>query len=198
MFENPICFTQKRVCKACGLYLNQLPVFDKKKKSGVFWVGLSSVFISSDEDKLPLSPHTRTGALVKQVEDFFSEEVSFYKTNIVKCLPLEGNKIRYPKKSEMEKCYPNLQDEIKALKPKIIFLLGKQVASFVLEKFGDTCSSLNEDFSYKVFRINGIMFIPIHHPSFILVYKRKFIYDYIESLCSIIDSHVLEESLCRI
>ena len=95
--------TGRRRCKACGLYLNQLPVLDKGKKSNVFWVGLSSVLITDEDEKIPLSPFTKTGALISQIEDPFRNDISFYKTNVVKCLPLMNNKIRYPLKHEMEK-----------------------------------------------------------------------------------------------
>ena len=107
--------TNRRRCKACGLYLNQPPVLDKSKRSNVFWVGLSSVLITDEDEKMPLSPFTKTGALISQIEEPFRNDISFYKTNVVKCLPLINDKIRYPLKHEMEKCYPNLVDEIEFL-----------------------------------------------------------------------------------
>lgn len=54
-------------------------------------------------------------------------EVSTYKTNLVKCLPLtEQQKLRYPSKKEMDKCFDNLVSEINAMSPKIVFLLGEK------------------------------------------------------------------------
>ena len=44
--------TDRRRCNACGLYLNQLPVLDKSKRSNVFWVGLSSVLITDEDEKV--------------------------------------------------------------------------------------------------------------------------------------------------
>ncbi len=79
----------------------------------------------------------------------------------------------------MEKCYPNLLDEISALKPTLVFLLGKQVASFVMEKHSIDSFILNDNFEYLSYEIGNITYVPVHHPSFILVYKRKFIEDYI-------------------
>lgn len=171
-----------RRCKACGLYLNQLPVFDRQKKSSVFWVGLSSVLITEEEIKQPLSPFTRSGALIEEIEKPYINKISFYKTNIVKCLPLNNNKIRYPFKHEMEKCFPNLQEEIKILKPKVIFLLGKQVADFIYNKLNQRDFSLNENFKYDSIILDGIKYVPIHHPSYILVYKRKYIKEYINGI----------------
>lgn len=182
---------KRRKCKACGLYLNQLPIFDKQKKSNIFWVGLSSVLITEEDEKLPLSPHTKSGALIETIEEPYKGEISFYKTNVVKCLPLSNNKIRYPLKHEMEKCFPNLQDEIDILKPSIIFLLGKQVANFVLGKHSKKVLSLNDNFEYETFIIDNIIYVPVHHPSYILVYKRKFIENYRNGISAIFDE-VLE------
>ena len=178
--------TKRRKCEACGLFLNQLPVYDKSKKAHVFWVGLSSVLITEDV-KVPLSPNTRTGALIEQIETPFREDISFYKTNVVKCLPLSNNKIRYPLKHEMEKCYPNLQDEIEALKPSVIFLLGKQVANFVLGKHSAKILKLDENFDYEAIEIDGVHYVPVHHPSFIQVYRRKKVDFYIEGISKIFD-----------
>jgi uracil-DNA glycosylase family 4 len=170
--------TTSKICKSCGLYLNQPPAFDKTKGSNVFWVGLSAVQFSDDDEKLPLSQFTRSGALISEIEKPFRNYASFYKTNLVKCLPLNEDKIRYPLKHEMEKCFPNFETEIRLLKPKIVFLLGKQVASFIASKFGEGNVEFDEEFKYPCFDFEGITFIPIHHPSYILVYKRKYINEY--------------------
>ena len=170
--------TTRKTCKSCGLYLNQLPIFDKSKKSSVFWVGLSAVQFAEDEEKIPLSPFTRSGGLIAKIEEPFNDKISFYKTNLVKCVPLNKDKIRYPVKLEMENCFPNFQSEIELLNPKLIFLLGKQVASFVSNKLGAEEVDLNDQFKFESFTRNGIVFVPIHHPSYILVYKRKSIDDY--------------------
>jgi uracil-DNA glycosylase len=174
--------SNRRQCRACGLYLNQLPVLDRKSKASVFWIGLSSVFIGNEEEKLPLSPFTRSGALLKEIEEPFVNMISFYKTNVVKCLPLINNKIRYPFKHEMEKCFPNLEEELNILKPSLVFLLGKQVASFVTEKLCLGEVSLDENFNYDSYIVNNIRYVPIHHPSYVLVYKRKNMTDYIDGV----------------
>ncbi|HMJ47817.1 MAG TPA: uracil-DNA glycosylase family protein [Ferruginibacter sp.] len=173
---------KSNTCKACGLYLNQLPVFDKAKKSNIFWVGLSAVLFDDGIEKQPLSPATRSGNLITQIEQGFMKNNSFYKTNLIKCVPLKDNKIRYPFEHEMEKCFPNFEVELKLLKPSVVFLLGKQVATFVLKKLSISEFALDENFNYSAFTINNIQFIPIHHPSYILVYKRKFIPQYMDAI----------------
>lgn len=172
----------RKICKACGLYLNQLPVLDFLKSSQVFWVGLSAVQFDDDAEKLPLSPQTRSGALVDEIERPLRGKISFYKTNLVKCVPLKDGKIRYPVEQEMSKCFSNFSFELEILKPEVVFLLGKQVASFVMKQFNVRDINLPENFKYKPIEYNDTLFVPIHHPSYMLVYKRKQIYSYIEQI----------------
>ncbi len=93
----------------------------------------------------------------------------------------------------MEKCYPNLADEIEILKPSIIFLLGKQVAQFVLGKHSHNSFSLDENFNYQSFIIDEIIYVPVHHPSFILIYRRKFIENYINGISSFFQELMVEK-----
>jgi uracil-DNA glycosylase family 4 len=179
------------ICKACGLYLNQLPALDKLKKSHTFWVGLSAVQFDDEEEKLPLSPLTNSGKLIEKIENPFDNDISFYKTNLVKCLPLRGDKIRYPLEHEMEKCFRNFEYELEMLKPTTVFLLGRQVGSFVMKKLSEKDIPLDENFNYDSFSFNNIGFFPIHHPSYILVYKRKNLQSYIDSIRSILEETII-------
>ena len=187
IIQSLIDTSKRRRCKACGLYLNQLPILDNQKKSNIFWVGLSSVLITEEDEKQPLSPYTKSGALINTIEKPYKNDISFYRTNVVKCLPLSNNKIRYPLKHEMEKCYPNLVDEIEALKPSIIFLLGKQVANFVLGQHSKKIVTLDDFFNYEFIKINNIIYVPIHHPSFILIYRRKLTENYMKGISKFFD-----------
>jgi uracil-DNA glycosylase family 4 len=145
-------------------------------------VGLSAVQFGEDDEHLPLSATTRSGALVELAEQSLKSDFTFYRTNIVKCLPLNQGKIRYPMEHEMAKCYPNFQDEVESLKPAIVFLLGKQVATFVLKQHGLKTVAFDEDFNFQPVLLNGTWFVAVQHPSYILVYKRKFIADYVEAI----------------
>lgn len=173
---------KSKICKMCGLYLNQAPIFDTPRKASVFWVGLSAVRFDKKEEKLPLSPMTPSGSLIHRIEQPFTEKIAFYKTNLVKCVPLIEDRIRYPLEHEMEKCYSNFAWELEQLNPNTVFLLGKQVATFVLKKMSSARPEFKEDFTYRPIKVNGIKFIPIHHPSYILVYKRKNIEQYIKNI----------------
>ena len=90
----------------------------------------------------------------------------------------------------MERCYPNLDYEISILKPKIVFLLGKKVSSYILKKNGIHQIKFDDNFKYEIFEIEGIKYIPIHHPSYILVYKRKLIEQYVQSIRNICQSNL--------
>lgn len=183
-------------CRACGLYLNQYPALDKTKSSSVFWVGLSAVKFVETSHKAPLSADTRSGELISKIEAEFNDKVSFYKTNLVKCLPLNiaTGKIRYPLKKEMSKCFPNLRSEIDTIKPKLVFLLGKQVSDFVLSEFNIDEVDKKSDFDYVTYESEGVSFIPIHHPSYVLVYRRKFIENYVAGVRKHIDQINLHET----
>jgi len=171
-------------CKRCDLCKNQTPLIQKCSKADIFWVGLSAVKILDSQD-IPLSPNTNTGKLIHSIEFFFQEK-SFYKTNLVKCLPLANDKIRYPSAKEMACCFSHLKNEIQLFQPKLLFLLGKQVATFVLREFGVMDYTLDEDFDYSSYAFGDTIVVPIHHPSFILVYKRKRLQEYIKSVEEII------------
>jgi len=176
-----------KVCKSCGLYLFQLPVFESALIANVIWVGLSAVAFEKGIEPLPLSPNTNTGALISKIEEPLLDSMQFYKTNLVKCAPIksESGKIRYPLQHEMEKCFPNLEYELEVLSPTVVFLLGKQAAEFVMKKKGVNSFTLSENFRYKVFEIDGVNYIPVHHPSYILVYKRRLLNKYIKSIQTI-------------
>lgn len=174
----------KKRCKACGLDISQGPIYDYNhlRVSNIFWVGLSAIQFDEDEEKIPLTPATPSGRLVQEIETGYRRSFKFYKTNLVKCAPLTGNKIRYPFEHEMSNCFPNFEWELKMLKPSTVFLLGKQVSTFVLKNFTNQKVNLADTFNYKPINIGGTNFIPVHHPSFILVYNRKNLEKYIDSI----------------
>lgn len=176
---------QIRKCQKCGLCLNQKPLLDSEKECHIFWVGLSAKKMASDS-AIPLSPETNTGMLIKKIEEMCAEIVT-YKTNLVKCLPLtEQQKLRYPNRKEIDCCFENLVSEIHAMSPRIVFLLGEKVYSSVGRHFNIQFDKWDE-FDYQYKKHDGIYFVPIHHPSYIYVYKRKKIYQYMRGIENIIN-----------
>lgn len=181
-------------CKNCSLCSNQTPLIHNNCSAEVFWVGLSAVKTENRFD-MPLSETTNSGKLLYRIESRFNSE-SFYRTNLVKCLPLDDHsKIRYPVTTEMKNCFSNLTLELNYFKPKLVFLLGKPVAAFVLNKYGIRDFSLDNEYDYTVYQIENTVFVPVHHPSYILVYKRKFVETYIHGIQSIIEQTMQKERI---
>lgn len=163
-------------CNKCNLYNNQLPLLDKLKKSEVMWVGLSAKKTLGND--IPLDKNTNSGKIIEQIENRLPE-LKFYKTNLVKCLPLdENNKLRYPNLLEMEACLENLIKEIEMVNPKVIFLLGKKTYNFVYKYF-------------KQNNINDSILFQVEHPSYIYVYKRKYLEEYINKITTICNKNLL-------
>jgi DNA polymerase len=167
-------------CEQCGLCKHQSPLYDEKKTCQIFWVGLSAKMKQSEDEK-PLSPTTNSGSLLTIVENN-RKNLSSYRTNLVKCVPLdEAGKLRYPNKNEIKLCLPNLCSEIEELTPRIIFLLGSKVIEAVAKQYSLSFDKW-EDFNYNGINYNNSYFVPVHHPSYVYVYKRKRINEYTSGL----------------
>ena len=185
----------KKRCKLCGLDIYQKPAYDHLKSSNIFWVGLSAVQFNEGMKNIPLSHETRTGSLIHTIEQPFLKRHSFYKTNLVKCVPLQEDKIRYPLEHEMEKCFPNFEWELEKLTPSTVILLGKQVSDFVFKKLFQPKPQLNAEYNYSSYQIGGINFVPVHHPSYILVYRRKHLEQYITNIQHFFPRKISKKSL---
>lgn len=178
-----------KLCRDCELCKNQLPLLDDVKKSQVFWIGLSAK-ISTTSNAKPLATDTISGGLLHEVEKK-CKNISTYKTNLVKCVPLdECGKIRYPSKTEISSCIKHISLEIETLSPKIIFMLGNHVIDSMSKHYA-TKFTKPKNFDYHVYIHQNTSYIPIHHPSYIYVYKRKIMNDYIDALAKLI--HQLAE-----
>lgn len=176
-------------CTACMLCKHQPPLLDSPRLAEVFWVGLSAVKVDDVGSTRPLASDTRTGRLVDDIEARLAD-VSFYRTNLVKCFPESNGKIRYPKRDEMRCCFSNLMSEVEEVTPRIVLLLGKQVAEYVLTQHDISAFSLDGGFSYTAFMVDGIAYVPVHHPSYVLIYHRRRLAAYIDHICKVIWKHV--------
>ncbi len=83
-----------------------------------------------------------------------------YITNIVKCQP-PGN--RNPQKEEVDACIPYLKEQIKLIKPQILFLLGKVAAETLLGTNDLMKVMRTQKFSYE-----GIDTYVSYHPAALL------------------------------
>ena len=140
------------------------------------------VGLSSKPGTEALCPTTNSGKLIGEIENRVAETFSVHKTNLVKCAPLDsGGKLRYPTLAEMKACLPHLLSEIEHFQPRVIVPLGGQVAKFMVNNLmpDQHFDGFADDFSYQAFSLNNGMLLPIHHPSYIWVYRRKRIPQYI-------------------
>lgn len=164
-------------CKKCKLCKNQRPLLDKNNSCDIMWVGLSAKKVEDINKTIPLCNDTNSGKIIEKIENKLND-FRFYKTNLVKCLPLDkNNKLRYPTIEEMNSCIENLLLEINNYKPKIIFALGKKTYNFIHKYFANN----NIDTSNIYY---------IEHPSYIYIYKRKYIDDYMEKIKNICQKYI--------
>ena len=175
-----MCISDIKSCKKCSICIHQEPLIDECTCCDGFWVGLSAK-LSNTVKARPLDSSTKSGSLLDECEKSF-DHIKMYRTNLVKCAPLtEQGKLRYPNEMEINSCLQNLVDEIKELRPKIVILLGKRVEMAVGSYFGIKFEA-DGAFSYKCVIDDGINYLSIQHPSYINIYRRAYISDYIRGI----------------
>lgn len=188
----------KNNCESCTLAGNQIIKLKKDYSVNVLWVGLSAKKVKQGCQFTPLSADTNTGRIIQTIE-LGLPGYTFFKTNLVKCAPLDENqKLRYPSKNEKQSCFGHLEDEINTLSPNIVFLLGMDVAKFVLGQKKISLNCLNSDYNYDFYRWNETFFVPIHHPSFIHIYKRKQIDEYINKISNLITKLLINKNIEKV
>ena len=140
------------------------------------------VGLSSKPGTKALCPTTNSGKLIGEIESRIAETFSAYKTNLVKCAPLdESGKLRYPNLAEMKACLPRLLVGIEHFQPRVNVPLGGKVAKFMIATLmsDQRFDGFADDFKYQAFSFNNSLLLPVHHPSYIWIYRRKRIPQYI-------------------
>lgn len=177
---------QIKNCEKCNLYINQEPLLQNNfDNPDVIFVGLSSIKTENVKCDEPFSKISKSGGLLRELAESIPDHEVYF-TNMVKCLPLLKNKIRYPNNKELSACLHNLQIEIDEIKPTKIVLFGKKASGFISKKFNFEFS--NKDFGFPVGKYMGIQFMDAYHPSYILIYKRKCIVEYKDNIVNFINS----------
>ncbi|CAM2011707.1 uracil-DNA glycosylase family protein [Acanthopleuribacter pedis] len=175
-----------RHCTACNLYRNQQPLIAKSGQPRLMWIGISAQKADAGKRHEPLAPDTKTGSVLAEIEARCGLG-TFYKTNLVKCLPLDNDgKIRYPSQKERHACYPNLQFEWETLRPEVLILLGRQPADYLAKQMRVELPPLSKSFDYQLVQMGTMSVLPIHHPSYILIYKRKLLEHYQQKIADCI------------
>lgn len=161
-------------CTHCQL-TNRTPT-----TAAVMFIGLSAKPGTDD-----LCPTTNTGKLIAAIEDTLVSSLGIYRTNAVKCAPLDSTgKLRYPSEKELQACLPALRNEIELVAPRVIVPLGGQVSRFLLQHLGEGLefAGFDSGFSYQTYSLALGQAMPIHHPSYIWVYRRKRIDEYVKAV----------------
>lgn len=179
---------QIRNCRNCELCKNQKPLLDFCYNCDVMWVGLSAKKVENIEEAVPLDEKTQSGKVIAEIEHMLSN-VKYYKTNVVKCAPLDKNgKLRYPNRTEMDVCMDNLDSEIVNLQPKVVFLLGEKAKNAVERKYNLRFTKGGELFQYEGVIYEKTHFFAIEHPSYVSIYKRKKMNEYKKAVVESIES----------
>lgn len=147
-------------------------------------IGISAQKNKPNKIFTPLDPETNSGKFIQQIENQLPQ-ISFYKTNLIKCAPLNSdNKIRYPTTEEYQTCFSHLENEIKKTNPKTIILLGEKVANFITNKL-----QIKKE-KYKPIPYNNKIIIYIDHPSYIMIYKRKQLKKYQNEIIKLLSNNL--------
>ena len=152
---------------------NQGPLVQRRRSAAdIFFTGLSAVPTAEAHKEEPFSANTRSGRLLREVASELSSATVHY-TNLVKCLPLRNDRIRYPSRTELELCYRNYRAELVHLVPQKVVLFGQLVSDFIAHKLGLTFAAPVREFDFPVARCGDVTFLSAYHPSYVLVYKRR-------------------------
>lgn len=141
----------------------------------IFFVWLSSKNDKAGNQLPAFDISTNSWKIIQNIFDTVGQEWIFT-TNLVTFTPLKDWKIRYPTKQEKYQWFQELLEGIKNQKPKIVFLFWKEVSDFVFQQIGWQKISDTEVLK------DWIFFVAAQHPSYIFVYKRKNIEEYVQGI----------------
>lgn len=120
------------------------------------------VGISNKRDKDPFDSSTNSGKIIDSIVRGISCDC--YKMNYVSYPPLDDlGRLRYPTKEELRNSFPEFQKKVQMLHPDLIIVCGKMILKEL------------ERHEYKKYPILSIL-----HPSYIWVYHRKELDQYIK------------------
>lgn len=158
-------------CQSCELGKSRIKfVFgDGNPEAEIMFIGEAPGY---EEDRAGKPFVGKAGILLDSLikEILGLERSQVYISNIVKCHPmkdptnpnLRGND-RAPNKSEIEKCLPILQQQIKIIMPKVIVTLGNTAAEALLN-LGIGITRIHG----RIYDYQGINLLPTYHPAAVL------------------------------
>lgn len=160
-------------CRNCDLYRVQLPMIDDAQEADIIVMGLSAKkkrFVS----EIPLDRSTHSGKLVSAMEDIAHKyKCGVYRTNLVKCVPLDENgRLRYPTSLEIKCCFSNFLIEQAAIQPRIVILLGKTVQQ-VFEKKMKFKIGNAKNCCFPYVAAGGCYYVASYHPAYVMRSKNR-------------------------
>jgi uracil-DNA glycosylase family 4 len=131
------------------------------------FVGMCPGKDGSDESGMIFTSSTTAAPFEALLEHLGITRYDIYLTNLVKCRP--ASKLTDIRDERVRACWQYLRFEIKEVKPKLIFAMGRLVANqlcgghpkFYRENLPNITDSVITD------RDTGIRVIPVHHPSWV-------------------------------
>ncbi|EKE30365.1 MAG: Uracil-DNA glycosylase-like protein [uncultured bacterium (gcode 4)] len=143
----------------------------------VYFIWLSHKLSKSWEILEAFCESTDSGKIISSIIWKCDSWSLIFRANLVRWVPLDDNhKLRYPSESEKLAWLRILEKEILEFRPKCIYLFGKQVSDFILKNL----EMRKIDESEYIFW--DTRFIFAQHPSYIAVYKRKHLPEYISRI----------------
>lgn len=151
-------------CTACTLCAtrNNIVFSDGSESAKIMLIGEAP---GADEDKQGKPFVGRAGKLLNEFLDKAGivRQSDLYIANTLKCRPPENRK---PAREEKRACEKFLKGQIEALKPRVVILCGATSMESFLP--GEKISKARGQVFENAQGYEGIKFVPIFHPSFLL------------------------------
>jgi DNA polymerase len=145
-----------RVCKSCDLWKTRTNAVPGEGPSNakIMFVGLAP---GSEEDLKGKPFVGRAGKMLDMLLNSIKlRRESVFITSVLKCHPPRN---RIPKKKEIDACKTFLEQQIEAIKPKIIVLLGGVASETLLNE-----KKISELHGKSITK-DGVIYFPTFHPA---------------------------------
>ncbi len=176
-------------CKRCahrGSLCQEAPA--SWKKTPVVCVGLSAKLSMEHLDS-----RTLTGKAIDKMEAE-ADAGRWHRTNLVKFAPCSpAGKLRYPTDAEMLMCAGLLRAELTAVSPVLVVTLGAITSSFLEKHLWSRHDIESPDSRTTAGEQHTPVLMPVKHPSYVSVYRRSTLDEYIadvaDGVASILREH---------
>ncbi len=158
---------QIRSCRRCRLFETRIHALpgEGNRDARLFLIAQAPGEVEDNKGSMFLGP---SGKILDQLfEKSGIKRNQIYMTNLIKCmLP----KCRKPKRVEIDRCSPYLDQEIDLIQPEILVPLGHYATRYVFTKYGLDIPSKHEFYEVyaTLFFSNNQKIFPLQHPAAVL------------------------------